>query len=473
MSGKRVLVVDDDSAIRETFELNLTMWGYEVSLAASAEDALSRIHAIDPGLVITDVRMPGISGIELLSKLRADVPEIDVVVITAFEDMRTAIDAMKAGAFDYLVKPLDLDHIELMLQRCFKDRADRRRAARRAQLDAEAAEQSSLATLVGRNPRMIEVYKTVGIVAAARAPVLIRGETGTGKELVARAIHFASDGASEPFVAVNCTAIPETLLESELFGHVRGSFTGATSDRKGRFELAGSGTVFLDEIGDTTPAFQTKLLRVLQEREFFPVGAERPRKSEARVIAATHRDLEALVADGAFREDLYYRLRVVEIQVPALRERREDIPLLAEHILRRASIDVHGPRRGLTSEALAKLTAHDWPGNVRELENTLVRALLMSRGQSIGAAELVLDRRSRTSKSGDAVCDRTLDSAERAQVERAMAEAEGHKRRAARVLGVSRSRLDRLIAKHGLGDQKGHESRPPVSRAGTTGREQS
>jgi two-component system response regulator PilR (NtrC family) len=365
VTTRRILLVDDDDGIRETIELNLARWGYEVSTAVSAEQALARLGAFDPGLVITDVRMPGMSGLELLAKLRDAAPEIDVIVMTAFEDMRTAVEAMKAGAYEYLVKPLDLDQIELVVRRCFKDRAARRRAARQAELDAESAGQYALSELVGRNPRMIAVYKTVGSVASSRAPVLIRGETGTGKELVARAVHFNSPAADEPFVAVNCTAIPETLLESELFGHVRGSFTGASSDRKGRFELAGAGTVFLDEIGDTTPSFQTKLLRVLQEREFLPVGAEKARRSEARVIAATHRNLEELVARGAFREDLYYRLRVVEIVVPALRERRDDIPLLAEHILRRAAAEMHGPTRMLTAEARDALLAHAWPGNVR------------------------------------------------------------------------------------------------------------
>jgi DNA-binding NtrC family response regulator len=449
MTPKRIFLVDDDAAIRETIELSLARWGYDVSTASSAEDALSRVHAVDPELVITDVRMPGMSGIELLAKLREDAPEIDVVVITAFEDMRTAIDAMKAGAFEYLVKPLDLDHIELTIDRCFKDRAARRRAARQAELDAQSAEQYALSTLVGRHPRMIDVYKTLGAVASSRASVLIRGETGTGKELVARAVHFNSPASREPFVAVNCTAIPEPLLESELFGHVRGAFTGAISDRRGRFELAGSGTVFLDEIGDTTPAFQTKLLRVLQEREYVPVGAERPKRSEARVIAATHRDLESLVERGEFREDLYYRLRVVEIRVPALRDRRDDIPLLADHILRHAAAEMHRPARILAAAALAKLSAYDWPGNVRELENTLVRASLLARGSAIAADDLVLDGR-RASVASDAPVDLSLKALERAHVERVVMQTGGNKRRAARLLGVSRSRLDRLIAKHRL-----------------------
>jgi len=442
------MVVDDDDAIRETFEITLGGWGYDVSIAASAEEALSRMGSFDPELVIADVRMPGMSGIELLATLRDAKSDVDVIVMTAFEDMRTAIDAMKAGAFEYLVKPLDLDHVELTIDRCIRDRAARRRAARQAEIDAQSAAQYSLSTLVGRDPRMIEIYKTVGAIAASRAPVLIRGETGTGKELVARAIHFDSPAASEPFVAVNCTAIPETLLESELFGHVRGAFTGATADRKGRFELAGCGTVFLDEIGDTTPTFQTKLLRVLQEREFFPVGAERPKRSDARVVAATHRDLETLVARGEFREDLYYRLRVVEIGLPALRERREDIPLLAEHVLRRASGDTHGPARVVAPEAMAKLKAYDWPGNVRELENALMRAALLARGTVITADDLLLDGRRGTKDARSK--DRSLGAAERAHVARVLAEMGGNKRRAAKLLGVSRSRLDRIIAKHGI-----------------------
>jgi DNA-binding NtrC family response regulator len=453
VSAKRVLVVDDDPPIRETIERNLQRWGYEVAVAESAEAALSKVHVYDPGLVITDVRMSGMTGLELLAKLRESAPDIDVIVMTAYEDMRTAITAMRAGAFEYLVKPLDLDQIELVVQRCFTDRVARRRAARQAELDRDSAEQYTLSQLVGRNPRMIDVYKKVGAVAESRAPVLVRGETGTGKELVARAVHFNSPAASEPFVAVNCTAVPETLLESELFGHMRGSFTGATNDRKGRFELAGSGTVFLDEIGDTSPSFQTKLLRVLQEREFFPVGAERPRKSDARVVAATHRNLEELVAKGSFREDLYYRLRVVEIHVPPLRDRRDDIPLLADYMLRRSAAEMHGGAKSLTADALRRLVEHDWPGNVRELENTLTRAMLLARGSTISADDLSLAS-AHVSPShserlaGDA--DWTLRSVEREHVQRVLDHTRGNKRKAARLMGVSRSRLDRLLDKHGL-----------------------
>jgi two-component system response regulator AtoC len=282
--------------------------------------------------------------------------------------------------------------------------------------------------------------------------VLVRGETGTGKELLARAIHFNSDAASEPFVSVNCTAVPEALLESELFGHLRGSFTGATSDRRGRFELAGRGTIFLDEIGDTSPAFQAKLLRVLQDREFYPVGGERPRRTDARVIAATHRPLEQLVRDGQFREDLYFRLRVVELTVPPLRERRDDIQALAEHLLVKAGRELHKEGVTLSRDASRALQAYDWPGNVRELENTLTRALVLVRGATITPDLLALggSAPAGTATDGGTAASDALADVERAHVAAVLARVAGNKRRAARALHVSRSRLDRLIEKHGL-----------------------
>jgi len=306
---KRVLVVDDDDSIRETFEYHLGRAGYQVSTAASAEEALGFLSEFDPGVVITDLRMPGMDGLQLLGRIRAAVPETDVLVITAHEDMQSASAAMKEGAYDYLVKPLDLDRIESLVERCFRDRQLRRRT----RPPAEAARASDVPRLVGHDPRMIEIYKLIGTLADTSAPVLIQGETGTGKELIARAIHFGSGRAGEPFLAVNCTALTESLLESELFGHVRGAFTGAVASHRGRFELAGSGTIFLDEIGDTTPSFQAKLLRVLEEREFYPVGGEHPRRTDARVMAATNQHLEALVEQERFRRDLYFRLKVVEI----------------------------------------------------------------------------------------------------------------------------------------------------------------
>ena len=448
MERARVLIVDDDASIRETLELHFRGAGHEVATASSAEEALARLATADPMLVITDVRMGGMDGIALLETIRARRPDVDVVVITAFEDMRTAIGAMKAGAYDYLVKPLDLDRIDFVVERCARDQRLRRRAT---QLAADAAEPYALSQLVGRDPRMIDIYKTIGAVARTRTPVLIRGETGTGKEVIARAIHFNSADAAEPFVAVNCTSIPEPLLESELFGHVRGSFTGAAGDRKGRFELAGRGTIFLDEIGDTSPAFQAKLLSVLQEREFHPVGGERVRRTEARVVAATHRPLERMVREGAFREDLYFRLRVVEIVVPPLRERRGDIALLAEHLLREGAREMHVTAPVLAPDAVARLTSYDWPGNVRELENALTRALVLARGATVTAGDLALGQESAAGDGTDAAMeDQSLAAMERAHIVRVLQRSKGNKRQACRLLRISRPRLDRLLEKHGI-----------------------
>ena len=449
---ERILVVDDDASIRETFANHLGETGLQVTTAPDAEHALSQLAALEPALVITDVRMPGMSGLELLDRIKAARPDIDVVVITAHEDMSTAIGAMKAGAYDYLVKPLDLDHIDLVIGRCLRDRAVRAKVER---LAAEAAEPFALDRLVGRHPVMIATYKLIGQVADTRTPVLVRGETGTGKELIARAIHFNSRAAAEPFVALNCTAVAETLLESELFGHVRGAFTGAVGDRRGRFELAGRGTLFLDEIGDTSPAFQAKLLRVLQEHEFVPVGGEKVRRTEARVIAATNRDLESLVREGKFREDLYYRLRVVEIRVPPLRERRDDVPLLARHFVERMSREMHLGAVTVSAPAMTALGAYEWPGNVRELENTLARAMVVARGGVIGVEHLslgVMPARA-GAPAGDGVADPaddSLEAVERAHVERVLRRTGGNKRQAAQRLGVSRPTLDRMIEKHGL-----------------------
>jgi DNA-binding NtrC family response regulator len=437
--GRRILVVEDDDGHRQTLARHLGRSGWEVSAAESGERALGMFAAVSPHLVLTDIRMPGMSGLELLQRLRERHVAAPVIVMTAYGDMQVAIDAMKLGAYDYLVKPLDLDRLDQVVERCERETL--------GEDGAVAPPAAKVDALVGQDERMVEIYKTIGAVATTRTPVLIRGETGTGKELIARIIHSNGPQAAEPFLPINCTAVPESLLESELFGHVRGSFTGAVADRKGRFELAGLGTIFLDEIGDTSPQFQAKLLRVLQEREFYPVGSEQPRRTQARVIAATHRPIERMIEEGTFREDLYFRLRVVEIAIPPLRERRSDILPLARHFVVKAGREL-GKELRIPDEVMGVLLAHDWPGNVRELENAITRAAVMARGSAISLEHLSLGKRAQA-----AVTDfeaESLDAVERAHVQRVLAKMGGNKSRAAEALKISRPRLDRIIEKHGL-----------------------
>jgi DNA-binding NtrC family response regulator len=444
----RILVVDDDPSIRETFEQHLTECGHEVRTEADPREALRTLATFQPDVLFTDVRMRGLDGIELTRRALRGRPDLDVVVMTAYEDMRTAVDAMSAGARDYLVKPLDLNRLDAVVGKCLAARASRASLVGHEDGQAPRPDAGKGAPLVGRDPAMIELFKTIGVLSQNRTTVLIRGETGTGKERVARAIHESSPARDEPFVAVNCTALSPSLLESELFGHVRGAFTGAVQDHKGFFELAGRGTIFLDEIGDTSADFQSKLLRVLEEGEFFPVGGEHPRCTEARVVAATHRPLEELVHQRAFREDLYFRLRVVEVPIPPLRDRRGDIATLAHHFLdqirREQQVDV----AGLTGESLRRLEEHDWPGNVRELHNVLTRAAVLARGGVIEPEHL--DLRRSVGGPPRPSAEVTLAEMEAALVQAALERNQGNKRRTALALGISRPRLDRLIARHGL-----------------------
>ena len=437
---RQILIVDDDAAIRASLADAVAEWDAEVRVAADATEALARVAERLPDLVLSDIRMPGDNGVALLELLRERAPDTDVVLMTAYEDMTTIVTAMREGAVDFIVKPIALDALHRLVDRVFEDRCTRRRASR----GKEDPAAYSLDTLVGRDPRMIQAFKMVGQAAAGRANVLVRGESGTGKELIARAIHFNSRNAGDPFVAVNCAALPTTLLESELFGHTRGAFTGAVGARRGRFALAGRGTVFLDEIGDTSLEFQSKLLRVLQEREFYPVGAEHPEKTEARVIAATHRDLERLVAEGRFREDVYYRLRIVEIVVPPLRERAGDIPELAHFLVRRAAASSGYAEPVIGDDAMASLVAHEWRGNVRELENCLTRATVLAAGNVIRSDHLNLSTEAERVSAKLA----SLDEVERDQIVRVLAYTAGQKSAAAKILGVSRPRLDRLLVKH-------------------------
>jgi two-component system response regulator AtoC len=439
----RLLLVEDDPAVRRSLAETLAEEGLDVHVAESAEQALATIDSVRPDVVLSDIRMSGMDGVQLLELLKERMPEVDVLLMTAYDDMPTIVRAMREGASDFLVKPIKLSELRAALARLLDDRRTREQTRRASEGEADSYR---LDALVGRDARMIEVYKRVGQLAARRVNALIRGETGTGKGMVARAIHYNSPEAEQPFIAVNCTALPETLLASELFGHVKGSFTGAVSDRRGRFALAGRGTIFLDEVGDTSMEFQSKLLKVLEDREYFPVGGERAERTEARVIAATHRDLEALVERGEFREDLYYRLRIVEIVLPSLRERPGDIPVLARHFVRKASEELHLAEPTIAPEAMGSLLAHAWPGNVRELENCLTRAVVLSTGDVIRPDHLGLATRARHTPETFP----TIEQMEGELLVRALAATEGNRTRAAELLGVSKPRLYRMLERHGL-----------------------
>jgi DNA-binding NtrC family response regulator len=435
---QRILVVDDDVDGLEVLKTRLAHAGYEVETAESAEKALSRVNAFSPGLVVTDVRMSGMTGLELLERIRASMDRVEVVVMTAHDDMETAVTAMKAGAFDFLVKPVDPKAVQGLAERCFREQALAVDMGVDGAPDSDDPDALPRGKLVGRNPAMIQIYKTIGVLARNRATVLVRGETGTGKEVIARAIHQHSEYADEPFIAVNCTALTDTLLESELFGHVKGAFTGASGARKGYFELAKKGTIFLDEIGDTSPEFQTKLLRVLQERRFYPVGGEEVRRTEARVIAATHQPVQQLIEEGRFREDLYFRLKVVEIEVPPLRARPDDIALIANALLGRIREETHRDVRRISDEAVAMLRSYAWPGNVRELENALMRAAIMARGTVIGPDHLILGDDQGPQGHG---VDLTLAAAIRRHVRVVLESTDGDEVAAAEVLGIEPEEL--------------------------------
>jgi two-component system response regulator PilR (NtrC family) len=372
---EKILIVDDEQSLREVLSIMLKRAGYTVTSASDGEEAIEFIHKEIFDLVITDLRMPKIDGMELLKAVKSVSPETVVLIITAFATADSAVEAMKQGAYDYLTKPFQVDEVQLIIRNALEKR---RLTTENMLLKREMASQSSFAQLVGQSDAMQKVFDVVRKVADSKSNVLICGESGTGKELVARAIHYNSARSSHPFVAVNCSAVPETLLESELFGHMKGSFTGAISNKAGLFEIANGGTIFLDEIGDTTPTIQVKLLRVIQEREFRRVGGSQDIKVDVRIVAATNKDLEKAVADGSFREDLYYRLDVIPIRLPPLRMRTGDIPLLVNHFLERFSKEGGKPKPVIGPDAMHVLLGHEWRGNVRELENLIERVVAFS-----------------------------------------------------------------------------------------------
>jgi two-component system response regulator AtoC len=387
--SRSVLVVDDEADIRSLLSDLLKEEGYSVRVAKTGEEALAAVAKDLPDLVMMDVKLPDQDGLSLLKQLKRQHPELEVIVMTAFGGSSTAIKAMEHGAYDYVTKPFEIDDLLATLKRVF-EHADMSHevSALRLELGKSAAERERI---VGASKPMLEIFKLIGKVASADATVLITGESGTGKELVAEALHRASKRNPHPLVKVSCAALPETLLETELFGHEKGSFTGAMTMRKGRFETANKGTIFLDEIGEMTLATQTKLLRILQEREFERIGSNVPIKIDIRVITATNRDLAEEVEKGNFREDLYYRLNVIHIHMPPLRERKDDIPLLVEHFLVKYRYEPAAIPTTITEDALKRLVDYDWPGNVRELENAIERAVVLARGNPITAEHLPAD----------------------------------------------------------------------------------
>ncbi len=452
----RILIVDDDRSIRRTLEKFLIGEGYEVTTAQDASGAIEA--AAGPDLMLLDLGLPGGSGFDVLAALTDHPLRPTVVVVTARDDMQSTVKAIQLGAYEYLVKPIDIDRLRAVVRAALASRESR------AQLVELAARDTNAGEILGKSREIREIWKQIGSVSTTRAPVLISGESGTGKELVARAVHNASFQEDRPFVAVSCTALAPGVLESELFGHVKGAFTGAIADRPGRFEMAGKGTLFLDEIAEIPLELQAKLLRVLQERTFERVGDARSHSLEARVIAASHRDLGQMVAKGTFREDLYYRLRVVEIHVPPLRDRAGDIGVLVEGLLAKIATDLAKPIRYVTPAALARLSAYAWPGNVRELENTLTRAVVLAKTDVLDETLLHLgqvnpstaapNESNEANEANHANQLGTLRELERRHIIRVLASTDWNKRRACAVLDISRPTLDRKIEEYGLRPDK-------------------
>jgi DNA-binding NtrC family response regulator len=455
----RILVCDDDRAVRSALTVNLGKAGYVVVVCDSAEEGLERLRAEPFDVVLTDVKMTGMTGLQLLTEIRTHWPDTRVVVMTGFGSVSDAVGAMKAGASDYLIKPIGRDELLLLLKRALENRALAREVQR---LRLEVDSRYGFESIVGVTPVMQELYEQVNAVADSSTLVLVHGETGTGKELIAHAIHYRSPRARAPLVVVNCGALPENLLESELFGHEKGAFTGAMRTHQGKFEQADGGTLFLDEIGEIPPSVQVRLLRVLEGGSFTRVGGERPVKVDVRVIAATNRDLRAEVRAGSFRADLFYRLNVFPIRLPPLRERVDDIPLLAETFLRRFAERHQRVAPRLHPEAIESLRSWRWPGNVRELEHLMERSLLLSGGGGEIRSFRLPDEREAAAPAQDAASDDPLDQLdagglpalldrwERGLIVAALEAEGGVQARAARRLGISRSNLNYRIGRLGI-----------------------
>ncbi|MBD3167707.1 response regulator [bacterium] len=450
-----ILLIDDDQKLTESIELNVGEERYEWVIAHDGETGLQKLEQHDPDVVLCDIRMPGMDGITLLEKIRAERDNLPVIMITAYEDMETTIRAMQLGAFEYVRKPIDTDELELTIDRAMETR---RREKHLSHLVKEISAQYRMNNIVGSTSQMQEIFKTIGQVTTSRVSVLITGESGTGKELIAKAVHYNSTMKESPFVPINCNAIPEGLIESELFGHEKGAFTGAVATTQGKFEAAGDGTLFLDEIGDLPMSMQAKILRVLQEKEFYRVGGSKRLTFNARVIAATHQDLEKMVEEGTFREDLYYRLAVVKIHVPPLRERREDITRLAEYLIAKVNRELDSRIRLIDPDVFEKLKLFEFPGNVRELENMLRHAVVMAKGEVL-LPEYLPDPTTRASAHVTEVREDSfhfprelmpLNEVEKRYILHALEKTNWKKKATCEALNIARTTLDRKIEQYGI-----------------------
>lgn len=459
MTKKRILVVDDEESLRRVTQVQLQQSGYDVTTAASGDEAFERLAAAPVDLVLTDLKMPGMSGLQLLKRVRAEYPEVAVIVITAFGTVETAVEAMRSGAYDYITKPVNLDELRLVLSRALEhlDLLEEVRSLRTS-LD----EKYGFEHILGRSKVLLYVLDMASRAARTDSTVLIRGETGTGKELLAKAIHFNSPRKERPFVTINCGAIPKDLLESELFGHVKGAFTGALAHKRGKAELAGGGTLFLDEIGELPIELQVKILRLIQQGEIEKVGAAETEVVDVRIIAATHRNLLAMAEDGTFREDLYYRLAVIPLELPPLRERAADVPELVQHFLSKAKAKQRRPDLSLPPALLPYFSAYRWPGNIRELENVIERLVVLTRGDEIAINDLPdFLRRERPALEvlhldlpPQGV---SLEAVEKELILRALKMSNWNQTQAARYLDLSRKTLIYRMEKYGIREDQQRE----------------
>jgi len=454
----KILVIDDDISICETLDLYLTEEGYDVHTATTGTDGLNTFVETSPDVVILDIRLPDIDGFTVLEDLQKEIDNFKVIMITAHHDMDTAISAMKKGAFDYIHKPINVDELDMTIKKAINV-LDMERKMNGLLVETEPSRHFKVGDIIGNGKEMGEIFKTIGVVSQSKTTVLIQGESGTGKELIAKVIHH-NTSMNEPYIAVNCSAIVDTLLESELFGHEKGSFTGAFARKPGKFELARYGTVFLDEISEMSINLQAKLLRVLQEMEFERVGGKDRVRVNARIIAATNRDLKALVKEGKFRDDLYYRLNIVLIRIPPLRERREDIPPLVEYLIKKINRDLHKRIAGVSDDVMDIFFKYHWPGNIRELENLLVRAAVVAQGRTLERGnfpDLMEDVKNEGTErgiGGDGLADSgrflTLDEAEEMQIRKVIKNSDKNKGEICEILGISRPTFERKLEKYGI-----------------------